>query len=183
MKHRRATMLAGSLLLFAVGSPAMARSDDASMQQTASDKTAFMKKAASDGKAEVQICQMALRQSDDAQLKQVAQRLLDDHTQANQQLQQIVQRENVSLPEQLMPEDQQKLQKLQGKSGTAFDEAWTQMNLKDHRKDIKLFSMASEKLDDQPTRQFAQNTLPKLKTHLQLVEQLTPQSHDSTAGH
>ncbi|MGN2243888.1 DUF4142 domain-containing protein [Frateuria sp. GZRR33] len=171
----RATILAGSLLL-AIGTPALAGDDQASMQQTASDKTAFMKKAASDGKAEVQICQMALRQSDDPQLKQVAQRLLDDHTQANQQLQQIAQRENVSLPEQLMPEDQQKLQKLQGKSGKAFDKEWTQMNLTDHRKDIKLFSMAGEKLDDQPTRQFAQSTLPKLKTHLQLVEQLTQQA-------
>lgn len=183
MNLRLATLLAGSLLLFATGTPAMAGHDEASAQHTASDKTAFIKKAASDGKAEVQVCQMALKRSDDPQLKQVAQRLLDDHTQANQQLEQIAQRENVSLPEQLMPEDQQKLQKLQGKSGKAFDKEWIQTNLTDHRKDIKLFSMAGKKLDDQPTRQFAQNTLPKLKTHLQLVEQLAQQGHDGTAAH
>ena len=180
MNLLRATMLAGSLLL-ATGTSAIAGHSDAAMQQTASDKTAFMKKAASDGMAEVQVCQMALKQSDDAQLKQVAQRLMDDHTQANQQLQQIAQREHVSLPAQLMPEDQQKLQKLQGKSGQAFDKEWIELNLGDHRKDIELFSMAGDKLNDQAARQFAQATLPKLKTHLQLVEQLTQKRND-TAG-
>lgn len=181
MNLRRATMLAGSLLLFGSGTAAVAGHDDASVMQTASNKTAFMQKAASDGKAEVKICQMALDQSDDPQLKQVAQHLMDDHMQANQQLQQIAQRENVTLPDQLMPEDQQKVQKLQGKNGKAFDKEWIHGNLVDHRKDIKLFSMAGKKLDDQPVRQFAQSTLPKLKTHLQLVEQLT-QKNRGTAG-
>ncbi|HET6807119.1 MAG TPA: DUF4142 domain-containing protein [Frateuria sp.] len=173
MNLRRATMAASSALLLAAATPAFAGHSSSTMQHEATDKTAFMKKVASDGMAEVQICQLALRQSNDAQLKQVAQRLMDDHTQANQQLQQIAQSEGVSLPAELMPEDQQKVQKLQGKSGKAFDKQWIQMNLTDHRKDIKLFSMAGKELKDQPTRQFAQETLPKLKTHLQLVEQLT----------
>jgi putative membrane protein len=62
--------------------------------------------------------------------------------------------------------------KLQSVSASAFDRTWVSMNLEDHRKDIKLFGEASQKLDDADARQFAAATLPTLKTHLQLVEQL-----------
>ncbi len=170
MNLRRATLLLCSFSLFLAAGSAMAGND--SNSQPTHDSSAFMKKVASGSTAEVQIGRLALDRSDDPQLKQVAQRLVTDHSQANDRLKAIAAQKGVSLPAQPKPEDQSKVTRLQSKSGQAFDQAWIAMNIKDHKKDIDMFSKASQNLDDPAVRQFAADTLPKLKTHLQLVQQL-----------
>lgn len=154
-----------------------------SMQNDGSQDAKFMREAAAANMAEIQAGRIALDKSSNAQVKQLAQRIIDDHTKAGNQLTSIAQRKHVSLPAEPMPMQKQEADHLKSLSGSAFDKAYAQAMVKDHRKAIKLFGMESASGSDPDLKQFASTTLPALKMHLQMAEQLPGGSgmrHDAT---
>ena len=180
MTLRRISLVLGTVLLAGVSCGAFAQSSAArssdpmthGMQSDGSHDAMFMREAAADGLAEVQLGRVALGKASSAQVKQLAQRIIDDHTKANQQLMDIAQRKNVSLPTEPMPMQKQEADRLQSLSGNDFDQAYAQAMVKDHRKAIKMFGMQSASGSDPDLKQFASTTLPTLKMHLQMAEQL-----------
>src|SRR5690349_8357013 len=71
----------------------------ASAELSAADRE-FAMKAASGGMAEVQTGQLADQRSTSPQIKQFAQRMIADHTAANNELMQIAKQGNITLPSQ-----------------------------------------------------------------------------------
>lgn len=180
MTLRPSTLVLGTLLLAGLAGSSFAQDStthDAS-HKLAAGKTgkttdaSFMRNAAADSLAEIAMGHIALDKSSSAQVKQLAQRIIDDHTKANDQLMSIAERKQVTLPTEPMPMQQKEADKLKAMSGTTFDQAYAREMVKDHRKAIKLFGMESQKATDPDVKQFATATLPVLKTHLQLAEQI-----------
>jgi putative membrane protein len=132
----------------------------------------FAMKAASGGLAEVQAAQLAEQRAASPQIKQFAQRMITDHTAANTELQQIAKQANISLPAQPTGKDAAEGQKLRGVTGTAFDQAYAQGQLQDHRETAELFQKEASSGQDPALKAFAQKTLPILQQHLQMVEAL-----------
>ena len=64
---------------------------------TRSDR-AFMTKAAQGGLAEVELGRIAAQRATDPQVKQFAQRMVDDHGKANDKLKQVATSKNLTLP-------------------------------------------------------------------------------------
>jgi len=62
------------------------------------------------------------------------------------------------------------MNKLQSQSGTEFDKAFVRMAIKDHKKDISEFEQARTDVNDPEIRAFIDETLPKLRQHLQLAQ-------------
>lgn len=141
---------------------------------SSSDKT-FAEKAAQGGVAEVQVGQLAQQKSASPQVKQFGQVLVNDHMKANQELQQIAQQENITLPSQPDPEDQKEGQKLQSLSGADFDRELVQNEIADHKKDIAEFQKEAQSSSDPGLKDFAQRTIPVLQKHLQMAESLSKQ--------
>lgn len=164
MIRKHAPVVLSGVLLLAVAGAASAKSVPSSSE--------FMKKAASDGIAEVEVCRLAMQRSHSAELKRVAKRLMDDHLHADAQLAALARRKHVHLPSAPEPEDAAKVQRLRSESATHFDPAWVASNIDDHRNDIRTFRDASKTLRDADTRHFAAAALPVLRTHLHLVEAL-----------
>jgi putative membrane protein len=144
----------------------------------ATDST-FMKHAAADGMAEVAMGRMALDKSSDSQVKQLAQRIVDDHTKANDQLKTIAQDKNVTLPDGPAPDARKSADAMQKMDGAAFDKAWAKHMVTDHKKAIAMFTKAS-KGGDADVRGFATETLPTLRTHLKMAEDLAGSTGDHT---
>jgi putative membrane protein len=132
----------------------------------------FAMKAASGGLAEVQAAQLAEQRATSPQIKQFAQRMVTDHTAANTELQQIAKQADVSLPAQPTGKDAAEGQKLRGVTGTAFDQAYAQGQLQDHRETVELFQKEASSGQDPALKAFAQKTLPILQQHLQMAEAL-----------
>ena len=128
--------------------------------------------AASGGLAEVQAAQLAEQRAASPQIKQFAQRMITDHTTANTELQQIAKQADISLPAQPTGKDAAEGQKLRGVTGTAFDQAYAQGQLQDHRETVELFQKEASSGQDPALKAFAQKTLPILQQHLQMVEAL-----------
>lgn len=132
----------------------------------------FMIKAAQGGMMEVQLAQMAQQKAASDEVKQYAQRLEQDHSKANEQLKQIAQERQVSLPTDLGPHQQQ-MAKFQNLSGEEFDRAYIRMQIQDHKKDISEFRKESNRGMDSDVKAFAAAQLPTLEQHLQQAQQLS----------
>jgi putative membrane protein len=175
MNPRHNGMLLGVLLLAGLPCAALAQ-DSAGMTQGNHDAL-FMRQAAAAGLAEIQAGRIALDKASSAQVKQLAQRIIDDHTRANDQLTSLAQRKQVTLPTAPMPMQKQEADHLNTLSGASFDQAYAQAMVKDHRDPIKLFGMESQNGADPDLKQFASSTLPALKQHLQMAEQVAGGTH------
>ncbi|HZT78554.1 MAG TPA: DUF4142 domain-containing protein [Vicinamibacterales bacterium] len=147
-----------------------------SSMNAASD-AAFMKKAAEGGMAEVELGNLAQQKASSDEVKSFGKRMVDDHSKANDELKSIAQSKNVTLPTSLDPKDQQLRNKLEKLSGAAFDRAYMQAMLKDHRQDVNEFRHESTSAQDPDVKQFASKTLPTLEEHLKLA-----QSTDKAVG-
>lgn len=133
------------------------------------DRT-FMKQAATDGMAEVQRGQLAMKKSSDAEVKQLAQRIVDDHTKTNDTLRTLAQSKQVPLSATPSANAQKQAADMKKLDGKKFDQAWTEVMVKGHQKAVDVFTTESKQAQDADTRKFAADTLPALKTHLQMAQ-------------
>ncbi len=132
----------------------------------------FAQQAASGGMAEIQTAQLAQQRASSPQVKQFANRMITDHTQANTELQQIADQANITLPSQPSTKDAAASAKLRALNGTAFDQAYAQEELRDHQQDVALFRKEATSGQDPALKAYAQKTLPILQQHLQMAQQL-----------
>jgi putative membrane protein len=154
--------------------PATAPSQDQPGQersQSRSDRQ-FIDKAANDGLAEVKLGQLASEKASNPEVKQYAQRLVQDHTKANNQLKQIAQAEGVRVEDDLESKHRKVHDRLSKLSGEAFDRAYMEYMVEDHQKAVKLFEKGSKEADNPQLKQFASSTLPTLQEHLREAQRL-----------
>ena len=118
---------------------------------------------------EVQLGQLALQKGSSDDIKKFAQRMVDDHTKANQQLQQIASTSGVSISQQPSAGVESAKQQLSAISGQAFDQFYMALMLQGH--DSALSEFTREKLVGQNTnlKNFVDSTLPVLQDHLNTV--------------
>jgi putative membrane protein len=130
----------------------------------------FMEKAAQGGMAEVQLGKLATQKAESDQVKQFGQRMVDDHSKANQQLKQLASTKGVTLPTSLDKTSQHEYDKLSKLSGAQFDREYMDHMVSDHKKDISEFKSEAKKAKDADVKQFASSTLPTLEEHLNLAQ-------------
>jgi putative membrane protein len=124
----------------------------------------FVKEAGMGGMAEVELSKLA-QKSENADVKNFADRMIRDHTKANQELTTIATGLGVDVPKALDPEHERMRQKLQGLHGKSFDEQYMQGMVEDHNKVVKLFKDEERSGSNNALKQFAQKTLPVLQHH------------------
>jgi putative membrane protein len=130
----------------------------------------FVKEAANSDMFEIQSSRLALNKTQDAKVRDFAQRMIQDHTQASEKLKAVARGQTV--PTSLDPEHAQKLQQLQQASANDFSRDYVQMQAEGHQKAVSLFENYAQDGDNPELKQFAQQTLPTLRQHLQLTTQI-----------
>jgi putative membrane protein len=162
------------------GSAQSSQSDSKAGAVAQADKS-FVMKAAQGGMAEVELGNLAKEKAQSDQVKQFAQRMVDDHGKANKELKSIAQQKGITLPTSLPAEEQKTKDKLSSLSGEQFDHAYMQHMLMDHKKDVAEFKKASTTCKDNDIKEFAGKTLPTLQDHLKEAQQIAVPS-SKTAG-
>jgi putative membrane protein len=137
---------------------------------------AFLQKAARGNLAEVETGQLAAQQSSDPQVKQFGERMVQDHSQANDKLKTVAESVGVQLPTEPGHSEMQSMSKLKSLSGQQFDKTYANAMLKDHRQDVKEYEHVAQTAKNPEVRAYAEQTLPTLKEHLALAEQLPENS-------
>jgi putative membrane protein len=125
----------------------------------------FVKKAYKGGLTEVAGAKMAKEKAKDDATKNVADRMITDHTKANDRLMEIAKEENLDLS------------KIEAKtatiSGENFDKQYLTMLKGQHEKTITMFEKEANDTgakEDSDVVKFAKETLPTLKEHLQMID-------------
>ncbi len=140
----------------------------------ASDRS-FMYKAAQGGMAEVELGQLAQQNAENANVKAFGQRMVTDHSKANDQLKQVAAQQGVSLPATLDAKDRATKARLEKLHGAAFDKAYMQDMVTDHKKDVAEFKHESTTAKTPALKDWVQQTEPTLESHLQEAEKVAPQ--------
>ncbi|MCG3159579.1 MAG: hypothetical protein JMDDDDMK_00573 [Acidobacteria bacterium] len=132
----------------------------------------FMMDAARGGMMEVQLGNLAEQKASSNEVKKFGQRIAADHSKTGQMLQQLASNLNVTLPQELKPEQQQQVSQLQNLSGKAFDRDFISVMLKDHGKDIAEYERAATQATNAELKHYASQVLPILREHMKLARNL-----------
>lgn len=174
-----AILLAFGLLTFLNNSASAQNSNSStmsdpsqSMMLSSMDKK-FMMEAAMGGKAEVAMAKLALEKSSSDSVKQYAQKMIDDHTKAGEELMEVASMKGITLPMEPDAKHMALMAKMQQMSGAEFDSMYIKMaGVKDHEKMEKLFMSESSKGKDADAKGFAAKTLPTVQMHLSMARQM-----------
>ncbi len=141
-------------------------------EQDAKTPEKFAKKALQGGLMEVKAGQLAAQKAESSSVKQYGDKLARDHQKACDQLKPIAQKKGITVSDQLEQKHQAHLDHLSRLSGEQFDKEFLKQAAMHHKKDIKMFEQQSKEGEDPSIRSFASETLPVLREHLKIAEQL-----------
>jgi putative membrane protein len=142
----------------------------------------FVTKAMQGSMAEVQLGQLTLQKSNNQQVKEFAQRMIDDHTKLNEQMKPVAQQLGVTPPEQVSKNDRKTMAKLQALSGSAYDQTYIKDMVKDHKQDLNDFQMEASSGQDQTVKDAASQGSKVIAQHLQLAQQMAKDQNVTHAG-
>ncbi len=142
----------------------------------------FVSKAMQGSMAEVQLGQLTLQKSNNDQVKQFAQRMIDDHTKLNEQMKPVADQLGVKAPDQVSKNDRKTMAKLQALSGSAYDQAYIRDMVKDHKQDLSEFQTEASSGQDQTVKDAANQGSKVIAQHLQLAQQLAKDQNVPKSG-
>jgi putative membrane protein len=130
----------------------------------------FVEEAAQGGMAEVQHGNLAAQRATNPQVKQFAQRMVQDHSKANDELKAVASARGITLPTTMDRKHHRAMEKLGKLSGAEFDREYMKHMVDDHKKDISLYEKQAKSGKDGDLKSFAAKTLPILQEHLTLAQ-------------
>jgi len=153
------TVIGGSALLFfgALAANAFAAEGLSSVD--------FVEEASAKGIAEIETGKLALEKSSNNEVRKFAQKMIDDHTKANEELAKIAAEKNLEVADNAELLNRIKTTLLKARSDVSFDVSYAQNQVTAHEQTIELFERAA-RISDPELKAFAQKTLPKLQDHL-----------------
>lgn len=168
------TSLSFAIAAFAIAtSSALAQGTTEASPRLARADAGFIRDAAKAGIAEVESSQLAAQKASDPAIKSFAQKMVDDHTKANQELKALAQTKGVELPGEPSLLQKGKMKALSAADGADFDRRYADgMGVKAHEDAVKLFQKAANGAKDADVKAFASKTLPTLQAHLKMAREL-----------
>lgn len=166
-----AMLVAAALLPAQSASPAGSNSDQN-----------FLKTASETNKAEMQLARLAEKKTSNNAVKQFAERMITDHTKLEQETQSVASKESVTLPRGAGAANYHEYQELASKSGSDFDKAYIEFNVKAHEQAISEFQKEASSGANAAIKALASQAVPILKEHLRLAESTAKELGISPAG-
>jgi putative membrane protein len=142
----------------------------------------FVSKALAGGMAEVQLGQLTLQKSSNEQVKQFAQRMIDDHTKLGEQMKPVAEQVGVSVPTKISKKDKTTIAKLGTLSGPAYDQAYIKDMVQDHKQDLSEFQMEASSGQDQTVKDAASQGSQLIAQHLQMIQQIAKDQNVTMPG-
>lgn len=142
----------------------------------------FVRDAAESSLAEIALGQLGVQKAANADVKSFAQKMIDDHTQANSQLAPIASQKGVKLPTEPSVMHRAEADRISKLSGAEFDRAFMDQMVTDHQKVVAEFEHVSKGGKDADVKSFASTMLPKLQEHLRMARDLDRQVGGKKGG-
>lgn len=164
----RVLVIASALFLFS----SVARADE-----DKNDDFKFVKEVHQSGIMEIQVGKLAPQRSQNAAIKKLADRLVQDHGRMVEELQAFGRKKSIALPKELTSDKRDMVEKLAKLKGAEFDQAFSRMAIASHEKSIEKFEKEIKSGRDPEITAWAQKKLPAIREHLAMARSTL------TAGH
>ncbi|OZI63631.1 DUF4142 domain-containing protein [Bordetella genomosp. 11] len=173
-------LLAAGVLAFTTGawaqpaptSPAPNKKTEQRSTLASADKD-FLENAAQGGHAEIEGSKMAQTKSSNADVKQFADQMVQDHTKANEELMALAAQKGYTPPDKPSIMQRTELKALSATSGETFDKMYvSRIGVAAHEDTVKLFKKAAAEAKDPDIKAWAAKTLPTLQHHLDMANAL-----------
>ena len=122
--------------------------------------------------AEIQAGQLALKNSHNQDVRQFAEKMITDHSYAQNTLDQIVGAHRIQLPTMLTEQDRDMLERLSKFEGPAFDRAYADSMVRAHAMMVEQLNAELVHGHDQHINAWVQNTRPIVLQHSEIAQQL-----------
>jgi putative membrane protein len=130
---------------------------------------------------EIEMGRMAKEKGNSSEVRSYGAQLVKDHEDADQQVKELAKKENITLfsprTQGLMAHrqavrEEKVIVELSTKSGPAFDKAFTQAIVDDHKRDIAKLEKVEKSLKSPDVHELVVKLLPTMQQHLEIAEQL-----------
>jgi len=133
----------------------------------------FVDEASAKGIAEIEAAKLAMSESNSQDIKAFAQKMIDDHTKANQKLAELArQQDDLEMSDDATLMDQAKAMILELREGENFDEAYANNQVVAHEQTIELFREYAKNGENVELKKYAESTLDTLEQHLSEAQKL-----------
>jgi putative membrane protein len=145
-------------------------------QKIDNDDAAAMKQLAQANLNEIEAGKAAAARAQNPQVKQFAQKMVDDHTQMLNDLKALAQRKSVSLPDAMSLKDKAQMELMKRAAGADFDKRYMDAMVKDHQEDLQEVQDLAAKAKDPDFRAAVQRASSRINEHLQLAQRIATSS-------
>jgi putative membrane protein len=143
-----------------------------SSSKVASGDQKMMRDIAYSNISEIAAGKLALEKSQSDDVKSYAQKMIDDHTKAQQELQTLADSKGVKLPTEPDAKHKALSKVMAGLKGEAFDKRYLkQGGLNDHENTHKLLTRVQDKAKDADLKAYAAKTITVVDQHLTLAQE------------
>jgi len=133
----------------------------------------FLEKAAMAGMAEVELGELAQQKATSIPVRVFGERMVQDHSEANDQLKVIASTKGAQFPAELEEKQKATVQNLQKLSSRDFDREYMKQMVASHEQTVADFKKQAESGNDADLKGFAASSLPKLEGHLKTARSLS----------
>jgi len=126
--------------------------------------------AASGGMAELNISQIGLQRASDPELKRFSQHMIEDHTQMNQELLNLLAQKRIGIPRTIDARAQFCAESLSGLTGQEFDKCYAKAQLVMHMDAVAAFEAEAKRGQDPDIKALAGRAVVKIKEHLREIK-------------
>ncbi|GAB3924966.1 DUF4142 domain-containing protein [Mucilaginibacter myungsuensis] len=140
--------------------------------ETKEDAAKFLVKAYESGMYEVELAQLAVKQSANVEVKKLATHLVTAHKDINTKMQKIALDGNYKLPGGIDSDHAKAEGDLSKLTGAEFDKKFMEIIKSGHEKSVETYEDAAKGLGAGATKSFATATLPMIKSHLDMIQKM-----------
>jgi putative membrane protein len=129
----------------------------------------FLTEAIRVNQYEIELSQLALQKGETERVRDLAQKIIDEHEQFDQKIRALASHKEIDIPAQEQI-DQATISRLEGLQGMNFDHGYLKELEESHRNTVELYENAADNVHDAEIQNFATRHLPTLKAHHALVD-------------
>jgi len=136
------------------------------------DDRQFARDAAITGLSNVELGKLAAEKASSEAVRQFGKQLLGDQTKTNDQLKQVANQQNISIPDALDSKHKSVIDKVAKLSGPEFDKAFLKQQLKEQEAQVRNFRDEAQRGTDPNVKTFAAGALLNLQQQLEAAKNL-----------
>lgn len=137
-----------------------------------SGEAQFLVQVMEDSLAEMELCMVAQDNAGSADVKNLAQTIINEHGKLGQEIETLAQRMKVQFPKKIRAEHAAMINQMSGTKGDEFDRKFIEQNLRYHENDLKVFEHYAAQKDGGEVAKLAEAGARLFGKHLKMVREL-----------